>query len=97
MLDILIAIVPKINPDAPTVGPALLKTHIQDAGFTCEVIDLNIKLFNAAKAKNKEHLWTYADHFFSTDHSDPYLSKDFNKFYKEFKDVFNEWINILRS
>ena len=97
MLDILIAIVPKINPDAPTVGPALLKTHIQDAGFTCEVIDLNIKLFNAAKAKNKEHLWKYDDHFFSTDHSDPYLSKDFNKFYKEFKDVFNEWINIIRE
>ena len=45
-LDIIICVIPKIMPDAPTVGPAVLKAHLQDAGFTCEVIDLNVKLYN---------------------------------------------------
>ena len=45
-LDMLICIIPKILPDAPTVGPAVLKAHIEDAGYSCEVIDLNIKLYN---------------------------------------------------
>jgi len=97
MLDILIAIVPKIDPDAPTIGPALLKTHVQDAGFSCEVIDLNIKLFKAAQEKNMEHVWNYDDHFFSTDWSDPYLSDEFNEFYEEFKHVFDSWIEIIRE
>ena len=96
-LDILIAIVPKIEPDAPTIGPALLKTHVQNAGFSCEVIDLNIKLFRAAQEKNMEHVWKYDDHFFSTDWTDPYLSEDFDEFYEQFKHVFDNWIEIFRE
>ena len=42
-LDIIICIMPKINPEAPTVGPSVLKAHLASAGFTCKVIDLNIK------------------------------------------------------
>ena len=97
MLDILIAIVPKIEPDAPTIGPALLKTHVQDAGFSCEVVDLNIKLFRAAQKENMEHVWKYDDHFFSTEWRDPYLSDDFNKFYEQFKHVFDDWIELFRE
>lgn len=42
MLDIAILIIPKIEPQAPTVGPAILKSHVEAEGFTCKVIDLNI-------------------------------------------------------
>ena len=96
-MDILIAIVPKIDPDAPTIGPALLKSHVEDAGFSCEVVDLNIKLFRAAQAKNMDHVWYRDDHFFSTDWTEPQLSDDFNNFYDEFKYVFDEWIELFRQ
>lgn len=96
-MDILIAIVPKIDPDAPTIGPALLKTHVEDAGFSCEIIDLNIKLFRAAQKEKMEHVWQQDDHFFSTDWTDPYLSDDFNDFYNKFKYVFDEWIELFKQ
>ena len=44
MIDMLLCIIPKINPDAPTVGPAVLKATLQKAGYSCTVLDLNIDL-----------------------------------------------------
>ena len=41
----LLCIIPKINPDAPTVGPAVLKATLEKAGYSCKVLDLNIRLF----------------------------------------------------
>ena len=95
-LDILICIVPKILPDAPTVGPAVLKAHLQDAGFTCEVIDLNVKLYNEFKKHND------ADQFFDRDAV--FRCRDMNKVdevfgetYKKYKYVFDEWIDIFKE
>ena len=71
MTDIIICIVPKINPDAPTVGPAVLKSHLMDAGFSCEVMDLNVQLYNSLKAINKHDYYFFEiDGLFSTHHSD---------------------------
>jgi hypothetical protein len=35
MTDIVISIVPKIDPYAPTVGPAALKAHLQAEEYKC--------------------------------------------------------------
>jgi radical SAM superfamily enzyme YgiQ (UPF0313 family) len=102
MLDILICIIPKINPDAPTVGPALLKSHLMDEGFTCEVVDLNISLFNALKKINKhEHYFFDNDTLFKTTNEDIEndslkLNSEFQEFYKENESVFLEWIDLFK-
>ena len=33
-IDIAICILPKIQPESPTVGPAVLKSHCEAAGFS---------------------------------------------------------------
>lgn len=97
-LDMLICIVPKINPDAPTVGPAVLKSHLMAAGFSCEVVDLNVKLFNALKAK-QEHRRYYFDNdeLFKTHHSRIELNDDFKAFYADYEYVFLEWIELFKQ
>jgi radical SAM superfamily enzyme YgiQ (UPF0313 family) len=96
MLDLLICIIPKINPDAPTVGPAVLKSHCEAEGFTCEVVDFNIKLFNELKSKHKENLYFKDDALFALDHHKPDLTPDFEIFYDEFEYVFLDWIEFIR-
>jgi hypothetical protein len=84
-------IIPKINPDAPTVGPAVLKSHLIDAGFSCDVMDLNIRLYNSLKAINKhDHYFFNNDGLFTANHTDLdvdnnqiYLIQEFIDFYKE--------------
>lgn len=97
-LDMLICIVPKINPDAPTVGPAVLKSHLMEAGFSCEVIDLNVKLFNALKEKDEHQKYYFdSDELFSTHHSFTELNDDFKKFYDNYSHVFMGWIEIFKQ
>ena len=48
-IDMLLLIIPKILPDAPSVGPAVLKAHLLKEGFSCDVMDLNISLYNEFK------------------------------------------------
>lgn len=102
-LDMLLCIVPKINPDAPTIGPAILKAHLQDAGYTCEVLDLNIKLYNALKKIDKHDYYFFKnDSIFSTSHHDVKDGKfeftdDFKTFYKETSSVFMEWVDIFKE
>lgn len=96
-LDMLICIVPKINPDAPTVGPSVLKAHLMEAGFTCEVIDLNVKLFNALRDRGTHRKYYFEnDELFSTHHSFTALSEEFENFYSEHAEVFMEWIEQFR-
>lgn len=101
-LDMIICIVPKINPDAPTVGPAILKAHLINEGFTCEVMDLNVKLYNELKKIDKHrHYFFKHDRFFSIVHHDIIdgkfeFSDDFKAFYKETSHVFDDWIEQFK-
>lgn len=101
-LDILICIVPKINPDAPTVGPAILKAHLINEGFSCEVVDLNIKLYNALKSIDKHDYYYFKnDRFFSSLHHDVVdgkfeFSNEFKEFYKETMHVFTGWVELFK-
>jgi len=96
-LDILIGIIPKINPDAPTVGPAVLKSHIEAHGMTCEVVDFNVKLFNAAKQHNLQNYYFEDDYIFALEHDHPELHPDFVKFYNTLEYVFLDWIEFIKQ
>lgn len=61
--DIIFCILPKIQPDAPTVGPAVLKSHCIAAGFSASLVDLNIDLYKCLGESNK-HYWFESDDVF---------------------------------
>lgn len=96
MTDIVICIIPKINPDAPTVGPAVLKSHLEHEGFSCKVLDFNIDLFNFLKRKDLHNKYFFDDDFLfaSTDQN---LNNDFVEFYNKNQKIFNKWIKKLKQ
>jgi radical SAM superfamily enzyme YgiQ (UPF0313 family) len=78
------------------VGPAVLKAHIESAGFSCEVVDLNVKLYNEFKKHGDE------DQFFEKDSA--FRCRDvekvdevFGENYKKYKYVFDEWIDFFKE
>lgn len=94
--DIVICILPKIDPDAPTVGPAILKSHLQSAGFSCKVLDFNIELYRYLEKKNKHNFYYFEDDFlFSSNNTK--VSEDFEKFFKAHKKIFYKWVKKLKS
>ncbi len=96
MTDIVICILPKIDPDAPTVGPALLKSHLEQEGFTCKVLDFNIDLYRyLEKFKRADYYYFDNDFLFST--NDNNLNADFEKFYDTYKKIFYKWIKQLKK
>jgi len=94
-LDMLLCIIPKINPDAPTVGPAVLKSHLAAEGFSCEVMDLNILLFREFEKHGD------TEYFFKNDR----IFKDYFVDADDFKDklldkylyVFDGWMEIFKQ
>ena len=101
MLDILICIIPKINPYSPTVGPAILKAHLMKAGFSCDVVDFNIQLFKAVKANGEENKFYANDMVFTKQayniQNRIFYTKEFIEFYEEYEYVFFNWINFIRE
>tara|TARA_Y100000034_G_scaffold16276_1_gene17481 strand:- start:8788 stop:10326 length:1539 start_codon:yes stop_codon:yes gene_type:complete len=100
-LDIIICIMPKINPEAPTVGPSVLKAHLASAGFTCKVIDLNIKLFNKLDEDEAIKYFFENDKLFKVtlgleNYLDE-LNSVFGKFYDEHECIFLEWLELIKE
>lgn len=96
-LDIVLCIIPKLEPDAPTAGPAVLKSRIKAAGFTCEVMDLNIKLYNALREKGLHDRHFFEDDALFAANDDYETSPEFEDFYRDHQDVFMSWIDDLRT
>lgn len=59
MLDIVIVNVPGTLVRLPFAAPALLKSAIQTAGFTCTTVDLNIKFYHSVPEYNIPELENY--------------------------------------
>lgn len=95
-LDILLLIVPKILPDAPSVGPAVLKSHLLNEGFSCEVIDLNINLYNEFKLHGDGEQFFDQDAVFNCRELDR-LDSVFGKTYEKYKYVFDSWIKSFKE
>jgi radical SAM superfamily enzyme YgiQ (UPF0313 family) len=107
MTDIVISIVPKIDPYAPTVGPAALKAHLQAEGYNCTVIDHNIRLYNYLETKQLGHHYYYEnDAGFASWISDInpttqdpgfYLGTEFDQLYEVIKEELDRWIAELKA
>lgn len=96
MLDMLICIMPKIHPDAPTVGPAVLKSHLMANGFSCEVVDFNVMLFNELKTAGEERYYFEADSLFHSElNGKP--SDEFFEFESKYSYIFEEWVEFIET
>lgn len=90
-----LCIVPKIQPDAPTVGPAMLKANLEAAGYSCAVYDFNIKLYNFLLEKDLHKKYFFDDDsIFATINNT--LTEEFESFYEENIGVFDEFVNYLK-
>jgi radical SAM superfamily enzyme YgiQ (UPF0313 family) len=99
MTDIVISIVPKIDPYAPTVGPAALKAHLQAEGYSCTVIDHNVRLFNYLETKNLGHHYYYDNDlgFLSWIDTDFHVGSEFDELYDVIKDELDRWVAELKT
>ena len=96
-LDIILCVMPLVEVDSPTAGPGVLKAHLQEEGFTAEVIDLNIKLYRGLEKKGTHEKYYYGDSvFFSNQPSDD-LNNEYKFFYQENKEIFMEWIALFKQ
>lgn len=94
-IDIIICILPKIEPKAPTIGPNLLKSHLKQAGFSCFVHDLNIELYKSMVAAGQENYYNNDDVIFRGDHS--HVTPEFNALMEQHKDLVDSWISKWQS
>ena len=88
-LDILLLIIPKILPDAPSVGPAVLKAHLLSEGFTCDVMDFNITLYNEFKKHGDQDQFFDQDAVFNCREPER-LEAVFGKTYEKYKAVIKD-------
>lgn len=96
--DILIAIMPKIDPYGPTTGPAGLKSYIAQYGYTSKIIDLNIDLYNWLDEDKKERYWnTSEDLIFSANESDFIISDEQQAFLDECNPWFDNVLEIIKQ
>ena len=56
MLDIVIVNVPGTMVRLPFSAPAILKSAIQLAGFTCKTIDFNVRFYNTVNENKIQEL-----------------------------------------
>jgi radical SAM superfamily enzyme YgiQ (UPF0313 family) len=95
MTDIVICILPKIDPDAPTVGPAILKSHLESHGFRTTVLDFNIELYRYLERFKKHDYYYFDDDFlFSSDNE--CVNDEFHEFFTKYSRIFYKWIAVLR-
>lgn len=96
-VDIILCVMPKVEPDAPTAGVGVLKAHLTEAGITSEVVDLNIQLFRYLESKGVHREYYFGDEvLFSNQPSHP-LNEEFEKFYQEYKEIFMQWIDMFKQ
>lgn len=87
-MDIVLIILPKIEPSAPTTGPALLKAHLSAAGFTSKVLDFNVELYRALKEGGD------ANHYFHYELN--YEERFFNEVIeKKYAFLLEKWITDI--
>ena len=97
MLDIAILIIPKIDPYAPTVGPAVLKSHVEAAGYTCKVVDLNIDFYNSLPVDDRHKFYfTTADNAFLMKYDYTYDDES-HLFYKKHKKWFIKTVKRIKK
>lgn len=94
-IDIIICILPKIQPKAPTVGPNLLKSHLKQAGFSCFVHDLNIELYKSMCERGQDHHFGADDAIFSG--VPKHVTPEFRELMASHASLIKSWIKKWQS
>jgi len=95
-IDIIICILPKIRPDAPTVGPNILKAHAEKHGHKVLVEDLNIELYVAMERRG-DHAEYYGDndHVFAGNNTR--VTDEFSLLMDRYAELVDSWIERWRQ
>lgn len=98
-MDILFAIIPKIEPFAPTTGPALLKSHCEAAGLTAIVRDYNIDLYNWLKRINRHRDFFHNDDsgFITWSNNNYEYPEEWYELYDVIKLKMHDWIREIKK
>ena len=98
MIDILFAIIPKLEPFAPTTGPALLKSHCEEAGLTATVRDYNIDLYNWLKQKRLHEQYYHDDDsgFITWFNRNFEYPEEWDELYEVIKPKMLDWIQEIK-
>lgn len=88
IMDIALVILPKIEPDAPTTGPALLKAYLKKAGFSAKLLDFNIKLYRTLKQDGLEDHYNFNNMVLESRFYDSVLSQ-------KYQWLIESWVNEL--
>ena len=96
MTDIVFCIVPKLEPESPTVGPAVLKQICENNGYTVRVLDLNIDLFDYLRKDNMHwQLFRENDDLFMREWNKS--NPDWDQFVEENTEIFHNWIEQFQE
>lgn len=95
MLDMLLCVIPKISPDAPTVGPAVLKATLEKAGYSCKVLDLNVRLFREFEKNGDKEYFFENDRVFKKDIEDNDFFRD--KILTKYGYVIDQWMKEFKQ
>lgn len=98
MVDVVLCTLPKVEPLAPLVGPALLKALAKNAGFTAQCVDLNIDLWTRLN-ETHSHIWQENDLTFSSiEHYRAFCRSHFNEILDQWAEkllkINAEWIGL---
>jgi len=98
LIDILFAIIPKLEPFAPTTGPALLKSHCEEAGLTATVRDYNIDLYNWLKQKRLHEQYYHDDDsgFITWFNRNFEYPEEWDELYEVIKPKMLDWIQEIK-
>ncbi len=89
-LDIMIATVPKLQLRSPIIGPAILKSVAQDAGFTCLTVDWNLDLWHSHLGRKYPEWWYDTDLVFR-------YEANFKKKFEEMKPLVKKWVDQVEE
>ena len=97
MTDVVFCIIPKIEPQAPTSGVAVLKQVCMNAGYTSTVVDFNIDLYNYLKQQNLHEKYWHDDDSLFLNHGELEDNPDWIDFLHVHGEIIDLWIERLRE
>lgn len=97
MTDVVFCIIPKIEPQAPTSGVAVLKQVCMNAGYTSTVVDFNIDLYNYLKQQNLHEKYWHDDDSLFLNHGELEHNPDWVDFVQVHGEIIDLWIERLRE
>jgi anaerobic magnesium-protoporphyrin IX monomethyl ester cyclase len=96
-VDILLLVMPMLEPDAPTAGVGVIKAHLKANGFHAEVFDVNIDLFQELQSRGNHsyHYFTGEGAMKFSNNLGHELNQEMIDFYDDHKYIFDKWLKLI--